>query len=213
MSGGPCLQELFNNGPLVTHPGMGKGGADVSSAAFNVIGGQVLLGYTLNARRYADTFTVGSCGWQINKIRLYAMTYMRSLTLTPSFANVRLWNGPPGAGGAVMIGDDGTTYGLNQLNASAWTGIYRVKDATSTNLLNIDAPIMYADVVLAKPWVLAPGGYFLDFAVWGSGSWFQPPVSNATQWVVGSSRHFVSSAWSTQKYAVPFSVWGVAGTC
>lgn len=61
--------ELWNNGPLVTHPGAGAGGADVSMASLvpNTAGSNV----TTVVRR-ADDFTVGGPGWIVSKIETFA---------------------------------------------------------------------------------------------------------------------------------------------
>lgn len=136
VSGGPCLQLLYSNGDIVTNPGAGAGGADVS----NTLGD--LIGATCNTEpwRLGDGFSVtGVCGWTIHKIRLYAFQFNSGTTSTLTFATVRIWSGAPWAGGQLVFGGAaGTT---NRL--TVWTNIYRTADNACTNT---QRPIMYVDI-------------------------------------------------------------------
>jgi hypothetical protein len=54
---------------------------------------------------------------------------------------VRVWNGVPGAGGSTIVFGD-LTGATNQLNASAWTDIYRVINSAETSMLATNEPVM-----------------------------------------------------------------------
>ena len=81
---------LYDNGPLVTHPGGGAGGADASALqttlGMNTLGAghQFLLGY-----RLADDFTVTDpCGWDVQTITFFAYQTGSTTTSTINALNV-----------------------------------------------------------------------------------------------------------------------------
>ncbi|KAB2966144.1 MAG: hypothetical protein F9K18_06010 [Thermoanaerobaculia bacterium] len=163
---------LHDNGPLVTHPGGGFGGADASALqtalTMNILG----FGHQIvNNNRVADDFTISDPGgWQIDTITFFA--YQTGSTTTSTINDIRLqiWDGPPGAGGVVVFGDLVT----NRLASSSFTNAYRVTDTTLTAN---NRPIM-ADVATVGI-TLGPGTYWLDWMTGGtlaSGPW-APPVT------------------------------------
>lgn len=182
---------LFDNGPMITHPGGGSGGADVSA----LHSGMDTLGYGMQStpRRVADNFTVPlGPGWDIATLVMYGYQD-DSTTGTSTFttATLRIWDGAPGAGGSSVIwGDDST----NVLAASVWSGIYRTN---SSNLASVTRPI-FANTLTVGTY-LAPGEYWMDWAATGSlasGPW-APPIDILGNTTTGDALRFSGSlsAW------------------
>jgi PKD repeat protein len=179
LAGMAAGQVIYSNGPLVTHPGGGAGGADASAleptlstfgfTASNSTPGTVVGGVF----RVADDFTV-PCGevWGINSISVFA--YQTGSTTTSSFqsGNYRIWNGQPGVGGSFIVADHSAS---NQMTATSWTNAYRVQ---TTTLMDVARPIMRIDMS-GNSIILGPGEYWLDYALNGSinSGPFVPPIT------------------------------------
>ena len=147
---------LYDNGPLVTHPGGGAGGADASALqttlGMNTLGAghQFLLGYSM-----ADDFTVTDTGgWDVQTITFFAYQTGSSTASTITGVYVQIWNGAPNAGGSVIWGDLTT----NRLASTAWANIYRVTDTTMSSN---NRPVM-ADIATIGT-TLAAGTYWLQW--------------------------------------------------
>jgi hypothetical protein len=192
---GPVYQMpedvLYDNGPLVTHPGGGSGGADASALQTALS----MTGYGANAGlaygyRIADDFAITDPnGWQVDQITFFSYQTGSGTGCTLNAVNYQIWNGPPNDAGSSVVFGDTTT---NRMLSCAFSNIYRVLD---TNLTNTDRPIMAA--VASAGVVLPPGTYWVDYQIGGtlaSGPWV-PPISilgqtttgNALQWVESSS--------------------------
>ncbi len=183
---------LWANGPLVTHPGGGLGGADASALqtaqGMSTYGfaNQFALGY-----RMADDFQITDpAGWRISSITFFA--YQMDPSVAPSTITgvyCQIWNGPPDAPGSSVVWGNLTS---NRLITSTWAGIYRTRD---TDLLLSDRPIM---ANRADAWVvLPPGVYWLDWATDGalpSGPW-APPITILGQKTTGNAMQF-SGSWA-----------------
>lgn len=165
--------QLYDNGPMITHPNGGAGGNPVSalqSALGNStfgFGAQISAGNSI-----ADDFVVTGGGWQINEMQFFTYQTGSTTTSTINDLRVQIYNGPPNSGGTVIWGDMTT----NRLSSTAWTTIYRALD---TDLLNTQRPIMRAVATLTTPISLAPGTYWVEFQFGGtlaSGPW-APPVT------------------------------------
>lgn len=184
---------LADNGPLVTHPGGGAGGADASALqttlGMNTLGAgaQQSLGYSV-----ADDFLIAAAGWDIDHITCYAYQTGSSTTSTLTGLYLRIWDGEPGAGGSIIWGDMTT----NRMTTTGWTNIYRVTDTTLTTATT--RPIMFATADLsATPISLTTGSYWLDFAFTGSlasGPW-APPITILGQTTTGNSKQY-TTAWA-----------------
>ena len=166
---------LYNNGPLVTNPGAGAGGANVS--ALQLTQTTFAFGHSVTSGlRVADDFVVGGSGWLINTVTFFAyQSFSPGTTSTINAVNVRIWNGPPGTMGSAVVFGDTTT---NRLASSTYSGINRTVGATLTNP---DRPIM-ANVVTINTFLPA-GTYWFDWQTGGtlaSGPW-APPVTLAGQ--------------------------------
>ena len=183
---------LYDNGPLVTHPGGGYGGADASRLQANSLGmstigfgNQASLGY-----RIADDFTVPEGGWTIGKIVFFA--YQTGCPTSPSPITgyyLQIWDGPPNSTGSSIIFGDLTT---NRLVSSIWSGIYRDTEGSEGNS---QRPIMASTVAVNT--FLGPGTYWLDWMVDGSSSYtgpWVPPITILGQTVTGNALQY-TGAW------------------
>ncbi len=164
---------LYDNGPLVTNPGAGFGGADASVLQTNLGLSTFGFGHAVSSGfRVADDFTVpAGPGWMIDTITFFAYQTGSSTTSTINAVNLRIWNGPPGQPGSSIVFGDTTT---NRLSNTAFINAYRVTDTAITGNTR---PIM-ADTATVNTY-LAPGTYWVDWQTGGtlaSGPW-APPVS------------------------------------
>lgn len=181
---------LYDNGPLVTNPGAGSGGADVSALQTGLGMGTYGFGYQVSAgNRLADDFTVDGGGWFIETITFFG--YQTGSSTTSSFTgmNLQIWDGPPDNPASMVVFGDTTT---NVLGNSVWSNIYRTLD---TDLLASDRPIM-ANTVTVNTFLPA-GTYWLDFQADGSlasGPW-APPVSILGQTTTGNALQY-TGAWA-----------------
>ncbi len=177
---------LYDNGPLVTHPAGGAGGADASALQSAILLDTYGFGYQLTAgNRIADDFTVTGGGWFIETITFFGYQTGSSTTSTFTSMNLRIWDGPPDNPASMIVFGDTTT---NRLTSSVWSNIYRALD---TSLTASDRPIM-ANTVAVNTF-LPSGTYWLDWQADGSASFsgpWAPPITilgqtntgNAMQW-------------------------------
>ncbi len=204
---------LYDNGPLVTHPGGGGGGLDASAL-------QTVLGMTsygagaqLSAgNRVADDFTVTDpAGWAVDTVTFFTYQSFSGNTSTITGVNLRIWDGPPNDPGSSVVWGDTTT---NVMASTAFSSIYRVLD---TALTNTDRPIMA--VVANVGHTLAAGTYWLDWQFSGSlssGPW-QPPISILGQTATGNAIQYTTSGWAAitdvGPQGLPFVVDGAVAIC
>jgi len=139
---------LYDNGPFITHPGGGYGGADLSLIQQSL--GMANVGEICGSlKRIADEFTVTEVGgWDVESIVFYA------IWLDIKAVNYRIWNGVPDAVGSGVIFGDTTT---NRLTNSTFTNVYRARES---NILSNSWPVM-ANTVSAG-FHLDPGTYWID---------------------------------------------------
>ena len=118
---------FYDNGPLVTNPGGGVGGADVSlleppnssyGSNFNFTAGY----------RVADDFTV-SADWTVDSLVFYGYQTNSPLTSTFTGLYIQIWDGDPSVSGRTVIWGDLTT---NRLSATHWSGCCRALDLVTT---------------------------------------------------------------------------------
>lgn len=150
---------LWDNGPIVTHPGQGDGGADVSMASVEVNSGGANAS---NAEtkdgnfRVADDFLVSGGAWNIDSIsvNVYATNGDPNKPPFTDF-NANIWDGPPGVDGSNIVA---TSTGFENLE---WTGVYRVFNGAG-NLGSTARAIMQVDL-LFDDLSLEPGFYWVDW--------------------------------------------------
>ena len=119
----PGRAELWNNGPMITHPTGGFGGN--AASVLQSATGPLLTTYGFGAQQtagnsMADDFEVTGT-WNLNTIKFYAYQTGSTTTSTITGIFVQIWNGAPNAGGTVVWGDLTT----NRLASTTWSSIYR----------------------------------------------------------------------------------------
>jgi subtilisin-like proprotein convertase family protein len=199
--------STYLNGGFITQTGVGFGGADVSE----VIAPSGLFGdgCQQGVQRLADDFTVPPEEiWELQTLTLYAYQTDSTTVSTFTGATVRVWDGPPGAGGSsILAGDDVT----NRLVQSAFSNVYRVA-AGSPN--STSRPIMAVEVDLSWVSALVEGTYWIDFALSGDTGLagpFAPPVSpytpgNVRRFTVSSATWSIAADGSAGPYELPFEL-------
>jgi hypothetical protein len=204
---------LFNNGPIITHPGGMTGavaGADRSAIS---PGGTTFGSGATGAFRLADDFTLSAPLSTINSFTFYG--YLTGATAPGASALfVQIWNGDPSAGGSVIWGDTTT----NVLTSTGWAdspsglGIFRT---TSTDTAGTTRRVQQL-VAGGLNINLSPGTYWIDYNFTGVS--FTPPVSDPTAHVLGNAQQWSGTAWGPAidagtgagQIAVPFLVEGTA---
>jgi hypothetical protein len=209
MSGAP----LHDNGPFITHPGGGAGGADASVLDDTILS---IYGFGASASagsRIADDFTVPEGGWTVEDMTFFTYQTNSPTTSTITGITVRIWDGAPGEMGSNVVFGDTTT---NVMMSTVWSNVYR---SITGDIVNSARPIMavVADVGGVE---LAAGTYWVDFQFTGtlaSGPW-APPITIVGQAVTGDALQLVADVWApavdgTFGHAAgfPFLVNGSAG--
>jgi hypothetical protein len=172
-------------GPYITQTGVGAGGANVSE--LYTAQGYSLFGYGMQSSlgsRVADEFTIcAGRAWLPDTIKWLAYQTGAATTGTITSMELNVWDASPV--GQVPGGQAHT--GGNQMQSSAWTGVYRVND---TALSDTDRAII--EVLCDGSWLplLHAGSYWLEVSAGGtltSGPWAPvkvvtgqvPPTANA----------------------------------
>jgi len=206
---------LYDNGPFITHPGQGAGGADVSMCSVNPnSGGSNMRLTTEPYYRCADDFVVPAGGWILDKVRTFGYE-TGAAPGSPAWTgfSMKIWSGTPGTGTVV--------YQTTAAPTIAWTGVYRVFNGT-TNLTNTQRAVNYLDWTLPNV-QLGPGTYWVDVQVQGgsSGWWnyvMDPNPSNPNDPItrVGNAMQLTTSGWGPAvagtpavNVSFPFLVYGV----
>jgi len=213
---------LYDNGPIITHPGGGAGGADGSAlqtALSLTIFGFGHQGLSTVNNKVADDFTItDDGGWTIDSLCFYG--YQSFSGLTSTFTAVKWWiyNGDPSMGGTVVCTDSATL--VNGRLSTGWSGIYRATDVLIAT--NTDRPVMLNRVVVSPACVLDPGTYWVVWQSWGtstSGPWC-PPITilgstttgDALQFIGGTTNIWQDCLDGTFPQGVPFMVKGTVNS-
>jgi hypothetical protein len=184
------INFIYNNGPFVTNPGGGAGGADLSAlvAPLNVYGFGVAQS---GGFRIADDFTVpADTVWSLNAVEFFAYQTGSTLNSSFTFGNFRIWNGHPANPASSVIFGDNTT---NNMAHTSWTNSYRSLSTTPTGSTR---PIM--SILCLAPVTLQPGTYWIDFQLGGtiaSGPW-AIPVTALGELNTGNAIQYSATAWS-----------------
>ncbi|MCH8478658.1 MAG: choice-of-anchor J domain-containing protein [Wenzhouxiangella sp.] len=183
---------LYDAGPLVTNPGAGAGGADVSALqtaiGLDVFGAGVQQGA---GNRMADVFEVDG-SWTIDDMTFFVYQTGSTTTSTITSVSLRIWDGAPNDPASNVIFGDSTT---NRLLSTQFSGIYRALD---TALTNTQRPIMEV-VADLEGLELEAGTYWVDVSFGGSldsGPWM-PPISIPGEVTTGTdSYQLTGGAWN-----------------
>jgi hypothetical protein len=203
---------LYDNGPLITHPG-GCTGTYVDASRLQGSLGMTTygVGNQIATPNYvADDFTVPAAGWHIDTITFYG--YQTGAT-TPTINDVRvqIWNNAPNAGGSIVWGDLTT----NRLAGSATIGTWQRDWDSGTCANNRLVQVIVATINTN----LAAGTYWVQWAVGGtgaSGPW-APPITIIGQTTTGNALQYTTSsgAWaaandtgSATQQGFPFTIDG-----
>jgi hypothetical protein len=151
---------LFSQTNIVTNPGAGFNGSDVSQASATVTS----AGQTATSNfRLAQSFTISDAGlWAIDKVSV--MGYMTSTYGFPPASpftgiSVNIWDNAPGLAGSNILGSS------TNLLSTNWTGVYRTANGV---LNNAQRPVMnIAANFSGSGLTLAPGTYWADYQLTG----------------------------------------------
>lgn len=180
---------LHDNGPFVTGPGQGSGGADISE----MNSGQSTYGFgfqTTAGNILADWFEVPAGGWTVETITIFG--YQTGSGTTPTINDIRIavYDDVP-ATGTIVYGDMAT----NVLTSNAWTNCYRVNTGAASNT---DRPIMANECDFPVDFTLAAGEYWMAFQAGGtasSGPWANPVTISGVP-SEGIAQQYTSSGWA-----------------
>jgi len=200
---------LYDNGPFVTNPGGGAGGADFSflESPNTTLGFGAQLG---SGNRMADDFDVPAGGWVIDSIIVFCYQTGSTTTSTITAVNLQIWDGEPGTAGATVIWGDATT---NIMQSTFWSNCYRGSNLTAT-----DRPIMH-NTAGTTALSLDEGTYWVDYqfnGTLGSGPW-APPITIPAQLETGNALQYTTTAgaWgpaldngSGLQQGMPFLIYG-----
>jgi hypothetical protein len=189
---------LFSNGPVVDTQGLSILASGIDST----------LGAGSNASAIlSDNFSVGGAGWNVESLDFFGyQTGSVGFTFT-------------GVTWSIRSGTDVNTATILASGTSAVTNGGQVGfRVTSTTLTNTQRPIFRISADIPDI-ALAPGSYFVTWALAGSGASgpFVPPVlgslgtGNATQSLPPAAFVALADGLSLSPFDVPFTINGTAG--
>ncbi|MBX3142959.1 MAG: hypothetical protein KF813_04325 [Trueperaceae bacterium] len=206
---------LYDNGPVITHPGEGANGDDLSmlqsGLGMNTFGSTIAVS---TGFRIADEFSVtAENGWQFVSFETFAYQTGSGTASTITELNYRIWDGPPNDEDSNVVYGDGAT---NTLLLSEFSGIYRASEADKTNATR---PLML-NIVDIYDLYLPAGTYWLDVQIGGSTASgpFTPPVTVLGETTTGNALQFVGTTENWQPMVdsntgaaqgMPFVLYGV----
>ena len=208
---------LAGTSSLVTHPGQGAGGKDVSATQVGL--GATLYGTGQNRTTgawLASKITVPANGWVIDSLITYG--YQTGSSLVSTFTGLYCYVGQDSMSlpsSSVVIGSKS----VNAQSATSWTGIYRTTTETPP-FIETNRPIMKIKSNLTG--VIPAGTYWVTWNATGSlasGPW-NPPVTVLNTISTGSNSYqytATSGLWATTKdgtvttVEMPFKLYGKIG--
>ncbi len=169
----PAIGQLYSNGPMITHPGQGFGGADVSMCSINpnVAGSNArwFADSPFEYYRVADDFTVPpNQNWTVTSIVVHAYE-TGSAPGSPGWthAELRIFDGPGP--------EQGTQRGSTSTSSSwTFTNMYRVFNGVG-NLQNNQRAVNRITFDMGGV-QLGPGTYWIDWRGFGGASVWAPFV-------------------------------------
>ena len=183
---------LWDNGGIVTHPGAGAGGVDVSMASVGgAAGSNVRQQTTGDHFRVADDFVVSGT-WLVESITVQAYETNAS---TPGWTggSLNVWDGSPADAGSSIVASFS-----NPTVTDA--GVYRVFNGAA-NLSNTARPVHNITFAL-NDLQLGSGTYWIDWNVEGGASAWANPVMeanpsdpNAPITPLGNALQLASTGW------------------
>ena len=189
---------IFDNGPIFDQPGIGVGGANVST----LHDGLTTYGINISLAadyRCAEDFTIpAGTTWILDSIVVFAYQSFTSTTSTMLSVNMQIWDGPPGDPGSTVVFGDAVT---DIMITTEFVGTYRTGDfgGACAPATCSDRPIMRN--ALLTPTTLSTGTYWIDWQVDGSstsGPWGPPINLGAGITTTGNAQQYVpaNSTWT-----------------
>lgn len=209
---------LVDQAQLITHPGGGSGGANVSATQTTTLGATLFGVGQQNASNnwIAERITVPASGWSLDSLITYG--YQTGSTTTSTFTGIYCFVSADSSNFPSMIPVLGSKT-TNAMTYTTWTGIYRSSGDDATGLANTQRPIMKMRSTLTG--VLNPGNYWVVWSATGSltsGPW-NPPVTVLGNLSTGMAHQFLgsSSVWDTivdgsATLGMPFKLYGTIPT-
>ena len=168
-------QLIYDNGGLVTNPGAGSGGGDVSALQGNANSFGLNASVAGSFRIADDVATNGA--WIVDGFEFFLY---QTGTLIPSINDIRveIYDDSPATGGLPIVGSPGIT---NNLFATAgytatttFTNIYRT---TSTTFADVNRRIQSVRINLTTPLILDSQGLNA-----GRAYWFEIQAAGTMRW-------------------------------
>lgn len=207
---------LVNQSSLITHPGMGAGGADVSATQTSTLG-MTLYGSGQNvATNYwiGEKIVVPAPGWTLDSLITYG--YQTGSTTVSTITGLRCFVSADSSNFPSYTPVLGSR-SANAMISTNFSNIYRAPGDLPTDLGNTQRPIMKIKSALTGN--LAAGTYWV---VWGatgslaSGPW-NPPVTIKNVAITGNAVQLTPSGWAacvdgtitpTRYQGMPFKLYG-----
>lgn len=191
VAGAGYSQIIYNNGPFITHPGIGPGGTDVSRLQ-SVSLGMLNLGFGVQAdpginNWGADDFVIpAGFTWNISGMTFYGYeTAPPSTASTITSMHLRIFNGAPNAGGVLIFGDTTT----DRLSSTTFSNVYRDSETLPGDLTR---PVQANRANFSLS--LGPGTYWAAFQFGGNlalNGPFSPPITINGQATTGNGLQFI----------------------
>ncbi len=209
-SGEKGIVELFDNGPIITNPGAGYNGADISampSTFANSVFGAVTE-KRVNST-ICDDFTLTENAY-VSYIDFYVYDGRSSTTSSVKGIYVRFYDADPRMGGVVIWGN----LTDNLLNSSAFSNIYRTPNAAP---LDVVRPIFTTRANINRSF--EAGKYWVEVTYVGNGTeyiYVNPVAYPGAGQETGNALLCQNNVWkewkaSSCKLGMPFKVFGSTG--
>jgi hypothetical protein len=201
---------LFADSNLVSHPGAGPGGANVSE----ITAPGTLFGFGSQANLFnwmGDDFTIpAGVTWKIDSIKFYSYQTGATSVSTITGSHVRVWRGRVDSVGATVVAGDTST---NRMQATYSTNILRNTTPPYNNQRIIMAVVDTCSVTLTG------GYYWLEWSYRGSlasGPW-APPKTIVGQPATGNGKQRLGGVWGNaldgdNQQGLPFVIYGTVLT-
>jgi hypothetical protein len=180
---------VFSNGPIITHPGAGYNGFNLSQLTppLSTLGSNA----SANFKIVEDFILPGTSNYTVDSLAFWA--YQTGSGQAPSFTALfaTIWDGDPGKGGTQIYGDELE----NIVDNLYFSGIYR---ASANTPLDSTRPLMKLIGVYFTPVVLRGGvRYFIEWNFAGSiasGPWQSAIAVNGLQ-ITGNGQQKTSTGY------------------
>lgn len=180
---------LFSNGPIITHPGGGYNGFDLSrlNPPLSTLGSNA----SANFKIVEDFVLPGSSNYTIDSIAFWG--YQTGSGTAPTFTGIfaTIWDGDPNKGGTLIFGDELE----NIIDNLYFSGIYR---ASANTPADSTRPLMKLVGTYFTPVVLRGGQrYFIEWNMAGSiasGPWQSAIAINGIE-ITGNAQQKTSTGY------------------